>query len=91
MRAINSIIYYERPFTSVTGAFSHYIAFVIEVACGFIAKISGDALVIFLPDCLIPCNTNCEGEHENPKATYFQHFSHFDNGSHFDVHFCRLR
>ena len=45
--AINSIIYYERPFTSVTGAFSHYIAFVIEVACGFIAKISGDALVIF--------------------------------------------
>ena len=32
--------------------FSHYIAFVIEVACGFIAKISGDALVIFLPDCL---------------------------------------
>ena len=27
--------------------FSHYIAFVIEVACGFIAKISGDALVIF--------------------------------------------
>lgn len=52
--AINSIIYYERPFTSVTGAFSHYIAFVIEVACGFIAKISGDALVIFLPDYLIP-------------------------------------
>ena len=45
--AINSIIYYERPFTSVTGAFSHYIAFVIELACGFIAKISGDALVIF--------------------------------------------
>ena len=52
--AINSIIYYERPFTSVTGAFSHYIAFVIEVACGFIAKISGDALVIFLLDYLIP-------------------------------------
>ena len=49
--AINSITYYERPFTSVTGAFSHYIAFVIEVACGFIAKISGDALVIFLLLC----------------------------------------
>ena len=52
--AINSIIYYERSFTSVTGAFSHYIAFVIEVACGFIAKISGDALVIFLLDYLVP-------------------------------------
>ena len=51
--AINLIIYYERPFTSVIGAFSHYIAFVIEVACGFIAKISGDAFFIFLLLCWV--------------------------------------
>ncbi len=30
--------------------FSRYIAFLSDIACGFIAKISGDALVIFLLD-----------------------------------------
>jgi len=34
--------------------FSRYIAFLSDIACGFIAKISGDALVIFLLDYLIP-------------------------------------
>ena len=44
----------EGTITLVTVAFSHYIAFVIEVACRFIAKISGDAVVIFLLDYLVP-------------------------------------
>ena len=80
----------EGTITLVTVAFSHYIAFVIEVACGFIAKMSGDALVIFLLDYLIPAALQ-RGRNENPKATYFQFFSPFNNGDCFDMHFCRLR
>lgn len=34
--------------------FSRYIAFLSDIACRFIAKISGDALVIFLLDYLVP-------------------------------------
>lgn len=70
--------------------FLRYVAFVFMLV-GLSQKSVGMHLLYFYQIIENPCNTNCEGEHENPKATYFQHFSYFDNGNCFDVHFCRLR
>lgn len=50
--------------------FLRYIAFVF-MACGFVAKSAGMHLLYFFKIIFNPRNTKCEGEYENPKATYF--------------------